>query len=85
MSKASKILDRAIENNHIQQTYEHASHSLCPETWDKFCDALNELCEMRGMDNSFMGLNAIPRTWPIRNGSETPAALTPPTQQQEKA
>jgi len=62
----SERLDREVENHHIRQTYNVATKSLCPETWEKFCDALNELCERRGMDNSFMGGNAKPRTWELR-------------------
>jgi len=51
-------IKREFDNQQIKNVYEIASHSLCPETWDKFCDALNELCERRRLDNSFMGVNA---------------------------
>lgn len=66
LTQAEMRLEREVDNHNIRACYEVATRSLCPETWDKFCDALNELCERRGMDNSFMGVNAKPRTWELR-------------------
>lgn len=66
MMDVTKRLDREVSNHNVREAYKIAAKSLCPETWDKFCDALNELCERRGMDNSFMGVNAKARTWELR-------------------
>lgn len=69
--KAPKMLSKAAiktngdaEDQIVRDCYEVAIRSLCPETWEKFCEAIRELCERRNMDTAFMGKNA--------QASETP-------------
>lgn len=65
-SNMDQAIKRGFDNQQIRNVYEIASHSLCcPETWDKFCDALNELCHIRKISNEFMGSNAQTPKWAL--------------------